>query len=291
MSEHDHWTSQLELYLDGMLAGESLRAFKRRLNEDDQLQAALKQQRRINAALRQRLAAPQQLATHELFSKIDLNGHAIDGDEVPRALQLPGADSADEAVPSGPVAPPPGAPRTRLPLRRYAIAAGVLLAVVAAWLVWTLAFSGTGQSSEPLFAKEPPRLPFDKYYQRKVNDGFKPAWVCGNDEEFKASFRDRFGQAMLIGTLPESVAMAGLDYNTCLSPHTLSVVMKVNDQGVVVIVDRADRDKGPPDLPQPLNVFRRQLGNLVLYEVTPLDKPGTLDYFYDPDAKSSSTAP
>lgn len=280
MSEHDHWTSQLELYLDGALSGDSLTAFKRRLGEDEQLQAALKQQRRINATLRHRLAPP--VVAHVLDGTTALNGHASDDMDVPRTLHLPESGEPAPAEPAtSPAATQPA--RRQLAVRRYAIAAGIVLALGGAWLAWTFVFSG-GQSSDLPIATSPPRLAFDKYYQRKVNDGFKPAWVCSDDEEFKASFRERFGQAMLIGTLPENVAMAGLDYNTCLSAQTLSVVMKVNDQGVVVLVDHIDRDKAPPALPAPLNVFRRQLGQLILYEVTPLDAPGTLDYFYDPDA-------
>ena len=281
MNEHDHWTSQLESYLDGLLSGEALVAFKRRLNEDEQLQAALKQQRRINLALRHRLGPPAM--TQEWFSKIELNGHAKDGPDLPSIVhtQSAAASSADA----------PQSRRLRFPVRRYAIAASILLAIGGAWLAWTLVISGSGQSAELPIAKGPPRLAFDKYYQRKVNDGFKPAWVCSNDEEFKASFRDRFGQAMLIGKLPDNVTMAGLDYNTCLSAQTLSVVMKVNDQGVVVIVDHVDRDKGAPTLPAPLKVFRREMGKLVLYEVTPLESPGTLDHFYDPDAGASPPAP
>lgn len=280
MNDHDHWTSQLELYLDGLLTGEALQAFKRRLNHNEQLQTALKQQRRINVALRHRLAPPALPLLLEQFNRVALNGHADGHADVPSTLRMPSADTATAPTKT-----------KRSHVRRYAIAAALLVAVIGGVLGRMVLLTGSTQPDEPpQFAKEPPRMSVDTYYQRKVVDDFEPAWVCKDDAEFKSWFSERFDQALLIGELPEHISMTGLDYNNCLSARTLSVLMKVNGQGVVVLVDKLDPGKCAPKVATGLHVFRRDLGKLVLFEITPLDQPQTLEHFYDPDAANEPPA-
>ena len=58
---------------------------------------------------------------------------------------------------------------------------------------------------------------------------------------------------------------------------------RVDGQPVVVFVDRAERD--PSTLQEPtegLHLFRRPLGGLVLYELTPLEYPALLEQFFLP---------
>jgi hypothetical protein len=57
----------------------------------------------------------------------------------------------------------------------------------------------------------------------------------------------------------------------------------INGQKVIVFIDRASADTTPQKLGNPaLNLFRREVGTLVLYELTPLDRSYVLDLFYDP---------
>jgi hypothetical protein len=58
---------------------------------------------------------------------------------------------------------------------------------------------------------------------------------------------------------------------------------------VAVFIDETANLK-EPDVPPAsgLKVFRKQIGKLTLFELTPLDKPHLLDLFYEP-AKTPGT--
>jgi len=49
-----------------------------------------------------------------------------------------------------------------------------------------------------------------------------------------------------------------------------------------VFVDKASEDKhvAEPSAKSGLHLFRKELGPLVLYELTPLDHPSVMDYLY-----------
>ena len=58
MSEGGQQPSNLDLYLDGLLAGPELRAFEEQLARDPQLAAQVEAQRRIDDSLQRVMAAP-----------------------------------------------------------------------------------------------------------------------------------------------------------------------------------------------------------------------------------------
>jgi hypothetical protein len=125
------------------------------------------------------------------------------------------------------------------------------------------------------------------YYQRKVNAGFKPSWVCKSATEFADSFRARFGQPLLLRALPGEVKASGIDYAHTLTARTLAVLMSVEEQPVLVLVDTTAGKQGSLRTTNSagLGVFRRDIGRLVLYEVSPFDQPRVLDLFFDPDVE------
>jgi hypothetical protein len=51
---------------------------------------------------------------------------------------------------------------------------------------------------------------------------------------------------------------------------------------VVLYIDRIANDANLPDPGPGLRMFRKPVGNLVLYEVTPLDRPQVLPHLSDP---------
>ena len=66
---------------------------------------------------------------------------------------------------------------------------------------------------------------------------------------------------------------------------TMVLINKVHDQKVLVFMDRLRDDRTlelPPGVGSDLNIFRREVGKLVLYEVTPLDKPEVIDRLNPP---------
>ena len=75
----------------------------------------------------------------------------------------------------------------------------------------------------------------------------------------------------------------GLAYPNTITPRTIALLARVHSEEVVVFVDRVRADPGQ-SLPQGsgLNLHRRRVGKLVLYELSRLDRPFLLDLFYQP---------
>ena len=60
---------------------------------------------------------------------------------------------------------------------------------------------------------------------------------------------------------------------------------RVDDQPVMVFVDRKENQEEeviPPAPNSGLHLFHKDLGNLVMYEVTPFDRCGVMDFLYRP---------
>ena len=64
---------------------------------------------------------------------------------------------------------------------------------------------------------------------------------------------------------------------------------RVHGQPVIVFVDRIRAEREQQQLPpnSELHLYRREVGKLVLYELSPLDRPYVLDSFYIPDKPAS----
>jgi hypothetical protein len=75
--------------------------------------------------------------------------------------------------------------------------------------------------------------------------------------------------------------MEGLTYCGGLSRYTTTMLARVDGSPVMMFVDRADADTHPV-LPvnSKLHLFRKELGPLVLYELTPLDHPHVMENLY-----------
>lgn len=122
-------------------------------------------------------------------------------------------------------------------------------------------------------------------YQAQAGNGFTPEWVCTTDEEFVRTVRDRFGEPGLLPMATMGVEVIGWAYNTpVLSNRTATLMTRVDGREVLVLIDSAEKDvnlrrageaMGAPGL----NLFKRRLGGLVLYEVTPLDSARVIPAF------------
>jgi len=93
------------------------------------------------------------------------------------------------------------------------------------------------------------------------------------------------GDAVMVGDgadMPVGTKMEGLTYRGGLSRYTTTMLARVNGLPVMVFVDRANADTHPtlPSGESKLHLFRKELGPLVLYELTPLDQPKLSDYLY-----------
>lgn len=120
------------------------------------------------------------------------------------------------------------------------------------------------------------RAPFDQpgeTYARVVREGFEPKTVCETDEEFIAWMTDKYDQPMLIPGDAPGLELVGWDYRRVLTTRTGVLLARYQGKQIIVLVEkrgacrRLARDAG-----EGLHVFRRDVGNVCLYEVTPLDE-------------------
>ncbi|MDX2132821.1 MAG: hypothetical protein SFY69_12295 [Planctomycetota bacterium] len=234
----------LDQFVDGLLAPPERDAFERRVQSEPVLRDALAQQRALDAAISRLYAYPESAA----------------------------------ANPTAPVPAPTPAPATeagpgpfRL-TRRLGWLSGLAAAIVIA--------------SIALFLYQPSGLTFrepDALYAQYQAAGFKPAWKCENDQEFADAVAFYLGSAVVVPQATPGVEVIGWSYadefgkGTPISQQTLSLFTRVEGQNVLVLMDRAERDRRlSVDPDSGLRLFRREVNNLVLYEVTPLDRPRVL---------------
>jgi hypothetical protein len=78
--------------------------------------------------------------------------------------------------------------------------------------------------------------------------------------------------------------MLGLSYAGGLSRDTTAILCLVSGEPVVVFVDRQSVDNAMAlsNQNKEINIFRREAGDLVLYEVSPLESSQVLDYLVVP---------
>lgn len=241
----NEWDDQLDLYVDSMLEELPRHRFETEMLDDDRLRRAVAQQRSIDASLRRQLAPPPTL---------DLGA-------VVRAA-----------------AEPPPSPALSTRWRSWAIAASLLATFVGVWLGWE-AIQSRRQAPGPY---DRPWTTLTQLYDQTVETGFEPDWVCADDAEFAAHFRDSYGQPLLLA--PGNVEALGLSIGYVMSPRTTCLLARVDGRDVLVAIDRVEVDGGAAlDQTDGLNRFRRLLGRLVAYEITPLAEPRVLDSLYQPE--------
>lgn len=235
---------RLDLYLDGLLEGDDLAAFERDLAASPALRRQLEAQQRIDAELRRLFAYdPARAASPQ-----------------PEPTAIAGRIDGTTVSTKRPAAPSPTIRRLRL----YAIAAVLLLALAGSWAAYV-------HLTTPTFDKV--LSPAEVYAMVD-----QPEFVCETDAEFAAAIDDRLGQPLVLAAAPgiEAIGWAyGDDYNgRIVGRKTMVLINKVRGQKVLVFMDRRRDDRALDTPPSSgLNLFRREVGDLVLYEVTPLDQP------------------
>ena len=151
---------------------------------------------------------------------------------------------------------------------------------IIAWQMWDM-FRPRPVSVNPYIR---PIRPLDLAYQACVKDGFKVDWVCHDLNDFATYFAANLMQPLMLHDPPKEL---GVSIVGGVSKRTLGFLQKVDERPVIVFVDRLDKDS-PQTITDPnLHVFRREVGNLVLYEVTPFESPLFIERFYQPGAPST----
>lgn len=244
----------LDDYFDGLLDEESRRRFEEKLEQDPGLRAQMERQNVLNDALN-RMCVPTAGSQERVFE----------------AVRQAGTTAKASVTQSGAM------PFYR---RRWAIAALLALSMVAAWrlagVIEQRRSAGDGYGPKPWTSMAT--------YYRQVESDFKPEWVCKDDAEFANAFKKRLRQPALVAATTGPIVGLGLGYANCLSPRTMTYLALVQDQPVVVFVDKLKNDSHPElPLDSGLHLFRKELDQLILYEVSPLTEPHVLELFYVPE--------
>jgi hypothetical protein len=248
MSDRERWPiteQELEEYLDGQMSGSRKADFQRRLAEDPDARRMVELQGEIDQRLR-RLFAPPEVTVGEV-------GRWVAG--VPRPVRRPAGEG------------------TRGHRRWWLVASAVAAAVAWVGVVWQWM---EADRIEPYF--QPQSL--GEIYQATVRRGFRPYYECKDNRRFALTFQQRQGVPLALAELPPGRRMVGLSYTGGLSRHTTAMLGYADQVPIMVFVDRLNEDRPVVGgkLPQGLHLHRKQLGKLVMYEVSPLAQPMLLDF-------------
>ena len=239
---------RLEAYLDDQLAAEQRQEFEKELQTNEQLRREVALQQQVDASIKRLFSAPA--PPSDILELAQRQGASIE------VVQVPGHDAKR---------------------RKWLLTAAALAASVV-WLYagWRIYQSATDDGYRQIALQD--------IYQDCVAEGFQPDWVCEDDRQFAETFHSRQGQALLLEEIPGG-EMVGLAYLPGITRRTTAMLARVEDKPVLVFVDRLSRDTRPsrPSWMSGLKLFRKQLNDLVFYEITPLGEPRVMDYFYAAD--------
>lgn len=241
--------ADLDAYVDGHLSGAARAAFESRLADDPALAARLDFQRQLERALRGLFVAPA-------FPGVPANGHPT---PLPRH-----AASAAAASTAGRFA-------ARW-LRREVVLGGLFAtaAVAIAVITWFAQFAPAGS-----------RLTFETVYRQSVASGTGGCGGAHDGANLESVCQLSVGRALRLKSVPAGVEVLGVSEARVLSARTVVLRAKVDGAEVLVFADRAknDDDDAGARPANGLRTFRRQMGDVVLYEVTPLAAPRLLDRY------------
>jgi hypothetical protein len=245
--------SALDAYVDGVMPPAERAAFERRLAADPALAAGLAAQRRMDRSLRGLFVVPP-------FAGLPINGHPTPDPTSPVGNGMPlngmpvtGAVKTAAAAVTKAAAP-------------YNLILGGLMAVIVVCVSW-LAYN----------ALHDPRRSFEDVYHdasaARVSPGAASAEsACGG----------MLGGLVTVKKLPAGVKIVGSGIEQVLSERTVVIRARVEGREVVLFADMASRvDQSSAKArvgkrADGLNVFMRQGNGMMIYEMTPFDKPKIL---------------
>ena len=246
----------LERYLDGLLTDDELIEFEQRLESDGALQRGVEQHREFEERLNQAFA-PARLTAEALESLLN---KSIQSDDSNKQSGTP---------------KPASSMKSR---RRLVVGAICAIAAAIAWFFVSMQ-SGATRKVSPFFEQRPLAL----IYQETIDNGFRPYYYCEDQARFARTFRKRQATPLELSETPADRRMVGLSFAGGLSRDTTAMLAYVEEQPVVVFIDRNEFDNEQLMSQRKkkhanLFVHRKELADLVIYEVSPFDSAKMAPY-------------
>jgi len=247
-NENNEAHNLLDAYVDGRLDDRARAEFERAMAADDGLRSLVELQTSIDASIRRSHPIPNAKRVVQ-----GLNGRLKSS---PTATATPPSKTTIFA--------------NRKLVARLSMAAALFLAVGGTW------YFTRPPAAEPVpWITQQWSLPVA--YEEMVKTGFKPLWLCKNDHQFAATFKKRFDQGLIMAKSAD-VTCLGISYINSITPKTTCLLLDDRGSKSMVFVDSLAKDR---DMcmtgANGLNLFRREIGKTVLYELTPQDAPHALD--------------
>ncbi|MBK8914778.1 MAG: hypothetical protein IPM64_09310 [Phycisphaerales bacterium] len=152
--------------------------------------------------------------------------------------------------------------------RRPALAAAAVLLLAVGGTVafrWLVAETPL----DPLFRYQP--RPLAQVYADERRSGFEPLWECREPAEFRKAFVEHLGTGMAFASVPTGATTWGVSYSaTSLSRNSVLVLARIDGADILVIADRTENAAASVPVPAGLQVFRKEVDGLILYEISPL---------------------
>ena len=249
MSSSDSAENRIDEFLDGLMTQQEAADFLQTVNADEHQQAT-ELQGEIDESLKRMMS-----------------GLSVDEKEIEDQFLRAQGTKIETVVDTGRPA------RYMMPQRLAAVAA--LLLVALGLGIW---FS-SGSNQVDIITKARPLV---EVYGEKVAAGFKPYYICEDEQRFASTFNKKLGQALALAPMPGGRSMTGISYLGGMSRNTIAMLCEVEGNKVVVFVDR----EGQPDIElattsnsPDLNVFVERKFGLVFAEVTPLESAKIIEFF------------
>ncbi len=210
-----------------------------------------------------------------------------------RKIQAPAPDAVlatvNAAIARQKPAIPQSRPLTALLRPLFAAAACIAMLLFAAYRLSESGFFGGSPRDQIVSGKRRPVAKFDgpsviAAHESLVAAGYRPAHALTDPRAIAASVWRRAGQGLIpTGAMPANARILGISEVNCLSPRTLALMMQVDGKPLTVLIDKLENDRFIcVERPMDITPFRQQLGELVLYEVTPHGRPIVREFFSDP---------
>jgi len=248
--------TRLELYLDGLLKGKDLQAFEEELRLNADLRAQVEIQDRIDSSLRRLFQAPA-------------SAPVIAAPRAPVRL-LPSPAAAGRMV-------------LHFVRTQWISIAAVLAIAHGVYRVYEFFYEPIPNTS---YATNAWRSLESIYYAHVHDDVVRPLPL---PDDLSPAFQARLGHGLKMRPLGPEVTVKGLSY---FSPIARTVQLWVQAEGQDIMLFAYPREEDDPPAfayDSELQVFRREIGDVVLYEVSPkrVTRSYLLDRFYEPDEAGS----